>query len=373
MRDPLHGLDDVPWAELSHAYGSADDVPDELRALRAADADDRFDALRRLYATIDHQGSRFEASAPAVPFLYALAADPTSAQRVEIVRLLGSLAIGYPEMWLPAGVDIASWRRDVAAAPAADRGADYARYEMAAYDAVRATVPGLCTLLADPDPKLRAVTASTLAWFPEESALIVPRLLELLEIERVPGVGANAIVAAGLVGDAALADRLRPYLAGEDPLLRWAAATALARLGATDVAVVAELARCGASEPEQETPRVCFSDEGDIRAYSAKSLAAVQGELTDEAMAAVLDGLAGVSGPYAFTPAATALRLTFGPEPPATRPPFAELTEPQRRTVRILAEIGERTWLWTDFTDILRDWNLPDRRDDCRRYVGLAD
>jgi HEAT repeat protein len=371
VRDPLHGLDEVPWAELSHAYGSAEDVPDWLRDLRSADADDRLDARRRLYAAIDHQGTRYAASAPAVPFLYALAADPATEQRPEIVRLLGFLAIGYEEMWLPAGVDIATWRRDVADAPADD--AEYAGYEMATYDAVRATVPGLCALLADPDPRLRAVTAWTLAWFPEESALVVPRLLELVETERVPGVGANALVAAGLLGDAALADRLRPYLAEGEPVLRWAAATALARLGVTDVAVVAELARRGASEPSQEAPRVAFYDGGDIRAYSARSLAALDGSFTDEAVAAVLDGLADVSGPYAFTPTATALRLTFGPEPPSTRPSFAELTEAQRRCVRILAEIGERTWLWNDFTEILRGWHLPDRRDDCRRYAGLPD
>ena len=29
----LKGLDDIPWAELEHAYGSAADVPDLLRKL----------------------------------------------------------------------------------------------------------------------------------------------------------------------------------------------------------------------------------------------------------------------------------------------------------------------------------------------------
>ncbi|MEW2556230.1 hypothetical protein AB0957_31460 [Streptomyces zhihengii] len=34
---PLAGLDDVDWAGLSHAYGSAHDVPGHLRTLCGSD------------------------------------------------------------------------------------------------------------------------------------------------------------------------------------------------------------------------------------------------------------------------------------------------------------------------------------------------
>jgi hypothetical protein len=32
----LDGLDSIPWQQLTHAYGSAEDVPHLLRALRTA-------------------------------------------------------------------------------------------------------------------------------------------------------------------------------------------------------------------------------------------------------------------------------------------------------------------------------------------------
>ncbi len=72
--DVLAGLDEIGWAGLSHAYGPAGDVPGLLRALAAGSPADREHALHALYGTIFHQGSRHEATAPAVPFLAGLAA-----------------------------------------------------------------------------------------------------------------------------------------------------------------------------------------------------------------------------------------------------------------------------------------------------------
>ena len=393
----LAGLDDIDWAGLSHAYGSAADVPGLLRGLTSPDAELRKKASSTLHTNIFHQSSRYEASAYAVPFLLALAADPGTPDRPGIVRLIGALAIGYDESHLPAGVDIEGWRRAVAERRTADPDAwvaeaaddaerrhreterelfDSAReaeeHELAAYDAVRAGVPVLCALLGDPDPAVRAVAAWAVGWFPEESAVALPRLLDLLATERVPGVAANAIVAAGLLGDASLADRLRAVLTDEEPLSRWAAATALARVGVAESGVIAELAIGSANPPEQGDPRVEHY-EGDLRGFSSQSLARLDGGLPDGALAAVLHGLARASGPNAFAVTAAALQLAFGDAPPQTRPGYADLTEPQRRTVRVLAQLDEETWRWVNFTDILRTWRLPDTRLDCRRYAGLPE
>lgn len=40
-QDPLEGPNDIGWAELGHAYGSAADVPDQLRSLRSAEPQQR--------------------------------------------------------------------------------------------------------------------------------------------------------------------------------------------------------------------------------------------------------------------------------------------------------------------------------------------
>lgn len=399
---PLAGLDDIDWAGLSHAYGPAADVPESIRGLASADTERREKASWTLYGNIFHQGSRYEATPHAVPFLLAMAADPDMPDRPGIVRMLGALAIGYDESYLPSGVNAEQWRGKVAKMNAADPAEVYREYdewvaqasddverrsrefrrgtfdfdsaragaswELAAYDAVRAGVPVLSGLLDDADAELRGAAAWAVSWFPEESAVALPRLLSLLETEEDPGVLANAIVAVGLLGSGSVADRLRAFLTGAEPLPRWAAATALARLGVADTEVISELTACSAEPPEQGEPGVEYH-EGDLRGYSSESLAWLDGEVPGGAVTAVLDGLSRASGLSLFTVTAAALRLTFGDEPLRPRPRFAELTEPQQRCVRVLASVGDDAWQWVNFTEILRAWNLPDKREDLQRYA----
>ncbi|WP_169749637.1 HEAT repeat domain-containing protein, partial [Streptomyces californicus] len=101
---------------------------------------------------------------------------------------------------------------------------------MPSYDAVRTELRNLYPLMEDPDPEIRVRTAYLLAWFPEEGARTIPHLMACLDREQHTQARATALVAAGLVGDHSLLPRLRPYLSVPEPLVRWAAATALARL-----------------------------------------------------------------------------------------------------------------------------------------------
>jgi hypothetical protein len=79
---------------LTHAYGSAADVPGLLRALAADDRQARKDAYWELYGNIFHQGTRYPATAPAVPFLLELLADPHTPDRHELLLLLTHLVTG---------------------------------------------------------------------------------------------------------------------------------------------------------------------------------------------------------------------------------------------------------------------------------------
>lgn len=50
---PLYGLDEIPWADLRHACGSAADVPGMLRGPARPGADsERADLLERLDSSI---------------------------------------------------------------------------------------------------------------------------------------------------------------------------------------------------------------------------------------------------------------------------------------------------------------------------------
>jgi hypothetical protein len=68
----LHGLDDIAWDDLSHAYGSADDVPALIRSL-ADPSGEWTDALDVLFASVLHQGTCYSATAPTMPFVARLA------------------------------------------------------------------------------------------------------------------------------------------------------------------------------------------------------------------------------------------------------------------------------------------------------------
>ncbi|MFG1808777.1 hypothetical protein [Streptomyces sp. NPDC049040] len=95
MRSPDE-LDRVDWHALTHAYGPADNVPGNIRALYWGGEEAAEEAMGELWSTIRHQNPAFTASAPAVPFLvHALV--HVGARRADLLMLLATLADHYPE------------------------------------------------------------------------------------------------------------------------------------------------------------------------------------------------------------------------------------------------------------------------------------
>lgn len=132
----LERLDEVPWSTLTHAYGSAADVPDLLRALASADPDEREAALSELHGNVWHQGTVYPATPHVVPFLLELLAEPGLEGRAGLLRYLGQLARG--ESGEPG---------------LADR----------VRDAVRQGAPIYEVLLDDPAPEVQPAAAALLA------------------------------------------------------------------------------------------------------------------------------------------------------------------------------------------------------------------
>jgi hypothetical protein len=90
----LDGLDDVPWHTLEQGYGVASEVPELLRALLSPSEEVRGEAWQELYGNICHQGTIYEATQHAVPFLIELAASRETPDRWKVVSCLGTLADG---------------------------------------------------------------------------------------------------------------------------------------------------------------------------------------------------------------------------------------------------------------------------------------
>ncbi|MFE0673097.1 HEAT repeat domain-containing protein [Streptomyces sp. NPDC058867] len=85
------GIDEVDWASMRHAYGSAEDVPGLLRGLASADPAERESSLDGLYGAVHHQGDVYDSTLACVPFLFTLAAAEELPDRGAVVELLVSI------------------------------------------------------------------------------------------------------------------------------------------------------------------------------------------------------------------------------------------------------------------------------------------
>ncbi|MDI1460627.1 HEAT repeat domain-containing protein [Catellatospora sp. KI3] len=393
----LERLDDIDWSLLSHAYGAADDVPGWIRELASGDDEVRIGAYQGLYASIVHQGSRYEATAHAAPFLLELLADESVPDRAVLVEMLAVMAIGGDEAWLPGTFPVALVREQArgggavrAAAPRADHPdfdeeevyryveglseQDRTRYhrhiELDVYDAVRAGVPLLRELLRDPDPAVRIRAAYALAWFPEEAASSGPVLLAAATdardtFEQVR-VSATALVAASLLGHGPPAD----LLAAPDRVTRWAAAVATALVDGEDApdAAVTELLGWASGAPRDQIP---FLD-GNLAGLAGLVLERSERHAA-RVFAAWLRGIPTVSGSDALTMAGSALRMAF-PEPVPAGTAYGHLTQDQRRLLAVLAR-SPRAWMlgerrFGNFSLMMSDYGLSGSREQLRAYVN---
>lgn len=98
----IKDLDSIDWASLGHAYGAADDVPGWLRGMVSSDQDVRKKAFGDFYGAALHQGSVYSSTVASLPFLFAMADDPVTPDRGEVVALLlniGREAIDAEEIY----------------------------------------------------------------------------------------------------------------------------------------------------------------------------------------------------------------------------------------------------------------------------------
>ncbi|CAM5710962.1 HEAT repeat protein OS=Streptomyces griseorubiginosus OX=67304 GN=AQJ54_40050 PE=4 SV=1 [Streptomyces griseorubiginosus] len=417
--DLLAGLDDINWAALGHAYGSAEDVPGQLRTLCGPAQEARENAFRSLFGNIFHQGTRYSASPYAVPFLTRIAVAGPAGARVDALRLLTRLAVDWHDEYdLPLGINTAAWRaaaispedtlrwydaqiaaetdeeqlkglREGRAYCAAGHPVDAREGALRSYDAVRAQLPVLLELLGDQDPEIRAKTAYLLGWFPEEAAATLPPLLACLDGERDPVCLATVLVAVGLLADHDPDGQLRHHLDHEHPLPRWAAATALTRLlvahpvaesGMPPVErIAAELAAFGAgAAPESATAH----HAGDLHSYTVRSLQLLMG-FAEDPNGVIRDIVRALSHlektgvvPHPLA-ARTANLLEALFDPADTAPAFAELSPGRRELLRALAELltaedFQSLPFGSDLHERFTQYGLPGTRPALRAYVGLS-
>jgi HEAT repeat protein len=84
----LERIDKIKWAELHHAYGTCENLPNIVCRLAHPDRGVRQGALSYISENLFHQGTHFEVNEFALPFLLEVAASPLVPDRVPQFRLL---------------------------------------------------------------------------------------------------------------------------------------------------------------------------------------------------------------------------------------------------------------------------------------------
>jgi hypothetical protein len=182
----LDGLDAIDWSSLTHAYGPASDVPGTLRRLVSEDESARQEALAELCGTIWHQGTVYDATVPAIPFLFELLATDGPQDKAGIVALLTAIAEGrgYYEVhakgeWTDSANRVLAKRNTTLE--------EELKREAACVNAVRSAIadglPFLVPYLRDPSEEIRRFVAAALAVYPDLRDQSLPALRAAAAVE----------------------------------------------------------------------------------------------------------------------------------------------------------------------------------------------
>lgn len=189
----LDGLDSVPWRRLTNAYGSSEGVPTLLRGLVSDDPNQRSEALSDLFGIIWHQGTVYEVTSYAVPFLVAIVSNPLVPDRQHVLDLLRCIAEGSGYIQVHR-----SLMRDEAGDTELDaREKEERQWVSAARSAVLQQVPALLTVLEDPSVEVRRAAPWLFAALHEDATDLLPALRRSASEDPDSMVRASAVLAIG--------------------------------------------------------------------------------------------------------------------------------------------------------------------------------
>src|SRR5579883_1966866 len=213
-------LQRVPWERLHHAYGVAHDTPTWLLALLSDRPELRNEALDQLEASLCHQGSLYEASCAAIPFLIDILEAVPDREKPAILSFLAGLA--HLRQYAQKGRRIVTFNRGPLESPDAEQewrswkaflasGHEYhnLQWKWLAQLAHRLVGEGMSTYLAllhSSDVDVVEATLDLLTGFQEHSAYLIPAITPLAFEPGVPSVQVAALESLGT-----LLDQQSPY------------------------------------------------------------------------------------------------------------------------------------------------------------------
>src|SRR5262249_14454134 len=95
----------VDWGRVTHAYGWARDVPTILHNMIATNQATRDRGWDGFWGSINHQGSFYDATVAAIPFLVEAVANPRTPKRSQILYYFRDRWLEAPEYGGDPGVN----------------------------------------------------------------------------------------------------------------------------------------------------------------------------------------------------------------------------------------------------------------------------
>jgi len=416
----LEDLDNINWDELEHAYGVATDIPDLIRDLTSNDPKVREQALYNLNGNILHQGTRYEASAYAVPFIFEILEEPGVGDKVKIIEFLVNLALGYPDSFLPNGPNVEQWVKEY------NYWVDRSKKEKLSFDdrtwminlkdfinvykAVLKRVPSFYNFLDSKDNEERLWATFAVAWFREEAKNSIPKVREVLNREKSEKNIANAILSLSMldsyVEDVSDTTLFKKYLIKDNPtLVKISAAIALINILKDNVESsvfndlsnsLIELAKRDRQSKNLHAMTVSIEkkngetldlgvytsggkgeasifpwNDGDMVGYITKVVSKFGRKYPNRVIPALCEALQYLDGIPALTLTRTILWIVF-PDPP--KGPLwtkEELNENQRSVIKAIAN-SPRAWTYNgkphgNYRMEIRNWRLPEKIKDLKK------
>lgn len=194
----LEGLEKIPWYRLSHAYDDATNVPEAIRNLANNDEEKYEQSMEVLWNHLYHQGTIFEATAYAVPFLIELLQEPSCQKKADILHYLAHLGTG--NSYLEVHQHMIMNEEYKASDQFQETLAQEQNWVNNTYNAVIAGVPVYLQLLTDNDAILQNHAAYTLGACSQKADKILPSLHERLVVDTDVQARASMIFCLALLG-----------------------------------------------------------------------------------------------------------------------------------------------------------------------------
>lgn len=382
----LEGLDQIAWADLNHAYGSAKDVPDLLRTLCSPDPQLRRSAHQVLHNALIEQGTIYQATSNIVPFLLEILQTDTPADKADIVMLLhqmlhGSASADFNDSsffddteYLEMDEADSELQEDYLALDDDDDDADADayndddNYEQQAYETILAASPTYFTLLEQDNPELQHASAKLLTHLATQDSALQQQLCNYLTQQAAPTIQTLLLISLNELielDETWQTSLLHCFSYGPNMLVRWSAATVITGLAYEQTPPqVAQLLLDVLYNPlqlAQDYQQLAWSTD-DIFLYGVQACQNLGEQYQTELIIALSASLHLAEEGFGFYLLGLLLDMLFKPEGKTrSRRKNQVLTQQQRALLNTIIN-SQNLWDSSDDLLILQNYRLPSKR-----------